>query len=282
MKNSNMKRQGAKIIFALITVALFGWTAYLTVSFLSMALPGAFWIAPYLGLVIFDAGTIGWLFVYLYLAEGSMQRTIALGLTVFNLIGVGLVTMAEIVLGGQTLTAAPEGLGTAAIWGIGLWTFVNVAAIVGFHASSPEARLAAAIQDEKDAVTDMALQNMQARREANALALSEQLGAGMYNTLITELMKDADGDGVPDMYERKANRGPRITHTERPQLTAEQAAQVAAYLSLAQPVDTGNSTHAAPRHDAPAAPPSAGQGQRPNGPPAPTIGRRSPDGAPDF
>ena len=34
----------------------------------------------------------------LHNAEGSGQRSIALGLTVFNLIGVGLITIAEIVL----------------------------------------------------------------------------------------------------------------------------------------------------------------------------------------
>lgn len=248
MKNTGMKRQGAKIVFLLISVALFAWTGYLTVSFLSMALPGAFWLAPYLGLVVFDAGMLGWLFVFLWMAEGSTQRAIALGLTVFNLLGVGLMTIAEIVLGGQTLTAAPAGLGTAAIWGVGIWTFVNVAAIIFFHASSPEARIAAAIQDEKDAVVDMALKNMQARREQNALALSEEMGAGMYNTLVGELMRDTDGDGIPDMYERKAERG-------RP----SPAPQV------------GINTHDTPTVY-PLAQPATGQGERGNGPPPPVIG----------
>ena len=203
---SKSRQLAAKIVFGFIAVALFSWTAYLTVSFLSMALPGAFWIAPYLGLVVFDVGTIGWMIVNLFLAEGAAQRTVSAGLTLFNLLGVGLISMAEIVLGGQTLTAAPAGLGTAAIWGIGIWTFVNVAAIVAYHMSSPAARLAAAIQDEKDATVDEALQNMRDRREANALALSEQMGGGMYAALISEVLTDADRDGIPDLYERKANR----------------------------------------------------------------------------
>ncbi len=106
-----------------------------------MVLPTSFWVVPYLGLVVFDGGMIGWMFVYLYLAEGAMQRAIALGLTIFNLIGVGLMTIAEIVLGGQTFTAAPEMLGTVAIWGVGIWTFVNVAGIVAFHLRRPTPRL---------------------------------------------------------------------------------------------------------------------------------------------
>ena len=195
------------IVFGLISVVIFLWTAYLTTSFLGTVLPGAFWVVPYLGLVVFDGGTIGWMFVYLYLAEGSMQRTIALGLTVFNLIGVGLMTIAEIVLGGQTFAEVPAMLGTAAIWAVGIWTFVNVAGIVAFHLSSPDAKIAAAIQEEKDAVTEDALTDLRNRRSDNAKLLSAQLGAGMFKTLVSELGADMDGDGLPDVTERPSNRG---------------------------------------------------------------------------
>ena len=195
------------IVFGLISVVIFLWTAYLTTSFLSMVLPASFWVVPYLGLVVFDGGMIGWMFVYLYLAEGSMQRSIALGLTVFNLIGVGLMTIAEIVLGGQTLTEVPAMLGTVAIWAVGIWTFVNVAGIIAFHLSSPDAQIAAAIQEEKDAVVQEALTDLSNRRQENAKLLSAQLGGGMFKTLVTELGADVDGDGLPDLAERPSNRG---------------------------------------------------------------------------
>jgi len=182
-KRSGLKRTGSMIVFGLISVVIFLWTAYLTTSFLGTVLPGAFWVVPYLGLVVFDGGMIGWMFVYLYLAEGSMQRTIALGLTVFNLIGVGL------------------------IWAVGIWTFVNVAGIVAFHLSSPDAKIAAAIQEEKDAVTEDALTDLRNRRSDNAKLLSAQLGAGMFKTLVSELGADMDGDGLPDVTERPSNRG---------------------------------------------------------------------------
>ena len=206
-KRSGLKRTGSMIVFGLISVVIFLWTAYLTTSFLGTVLPGAFWVVPYLGLVVFDGGMIGWMFVYLYLAEGSMQRTIALGLTVFNLIGVGLMTIAEIVLGGQTFAEVPAMLGTAAIWAVGIWTFVNVAGIVAFHLSSPDAKIAAAIQEEKDAVTEDALTDLRNRRSDNAKLLSAQLGAGMFKTLVSELGADMDGDGLPDVTERPSNRG---------------------------------------------------------------------------
>ena len=205
-KRSGLKRTGSMIVFGLISVVILLWTGYLTTSFLSMVLPASFWIVPYLGLVVFDGGMIGWMFVYLYLAEGSMQRTIALYLTVFNLIGVGLMTIAEIVLGGQTLAAVPPMLGTVAIWAVGIWTFTNVAGIIAFHLSSPDARIAAAIQEEKDAVVDEALTDLSNRRQENAKILSGQMGAGMFKTMVSELSLDSDGDGLPDIYERPSKR----------------------------------------------------------------------------
>jgi hypothetical protein len=204
------------IVFGLISVVILCWTGYLTTSFLSTVLPAAFWIVPYLGLVVFDGGMIGWMFVYLYLAEGSMQRSIALGLTVFNLIGVGLMTIAEIVLGGQTLAEVPAMLGTVAIWAVGIWTFVNVAGIVAFHLSSPDARIAAAIQEEKDAVVEAALDDLSNRRQENAKILSGQMGAGMFKTMVSELSLDSDGDGLPDIYERPSKRTKAADHDTLP------------------------------------------------------------------
>ncbi len=206
-KRSGLKRTGSMIVFGLISVVILLWTGYLTTSFLSTVLPASFWIVPYLGLVVFDGGMIGWMFVYLYLAEGSMQRTIALYLTVFNLIGVGLMTIAEIVLGGQTLAAVPPMLGTVAIWAVGIWTFTNVAGIIAFHLSSPDARIAAAIQEEKDAVVEEALTDLSNRRQENAKILSGQMGAGMFKTMVSELSLDSDGDSLPDVYERPSKRG---------------------------------------------------------------------------
>ena len=276
-ERSGLKRTGSKIVFGLISTVILLWTAYLTTSFLSMVLPASFWIVPYLGLVVFDGGMIGWLTVYLYMAEGAMQRAIALGLTLFNLLGVGLMTIAEIVLGGQTFTAAPEMLGTVAIWGVGIWTFVNVAGIVAFHLSSPDARIAAAIQDEKDAIVEDALTDLRNRRGENAAVLGAYMGGGMFKTLVSEIGADADGDGLPDLYERRGNRG-------APQLPAPGSDSAAALallaanphlLSLVRPVDSmSNSTHATQ----PTAHPAPGQGQG-NGPAGPKLGSAG-DGRP--
>ena len=141
------------------------------------------------------------------------------------------------------------------------------------------ARLAAAIQDEKDATVEQALDNMRERRAANALLLSEQMGGGLYSALLGEVLTDGDRDGIPDLYERKTNVGPRTVPSDRPRLTADQPLTevdiiefLAAHpelLALARPVDgVGRNTYTSDQP--PAATP--GQGERPNGPPARQYG----------
>ena len=273
-----LNRTIAKFLFYAVALVLLVWTSSLTYSFLSMALPGTFWLVPLLGLVVFDAGMIAWLFVFLSHAEGAIQRAVAIVLCLWNFVGVGLMVMADILLSGQTMAAAPEMLGTVAVWGIGIWTVVNVLGVLVFHLGDGTARKEMAIQSEKDAIFEGALTALKNRRIAAQQGLANEMSATMFAQLLSDIRADSDKNGIPDLLERGQQSGPRITSTERPQLTAEQAAQVAAYLSLAQPVDTGNSTHAAPRHDTTAAPPQAGQGQ-PNGPATKPLGRTG-DGRP--
>lgn len=177
----------AKFLFYTVALVLFIWTSSLTYSFLGMALPGQFWLVPLLGLVVFDFGMVAWMFVFLSHAEGAIQRAVALILTVFNFAGVGLMVIAEILMGGQQMAAAPELLGTAAIWGIGIWTIVNVGGVILFHIGDNNARRAMAYQSQKDAIFDAALADLNSRRIDAQKALSEEISAAMMRELIAEL-----------------------------------------------------------------------------------------------
>jgi len=262
-----LNRTLAKFVFYLVVIVLFTWTASLTVSFLQTALPNSFWAVPYLGLVVFDGGLISWLFVFLAHAEGAIQRAVALLLTGFNLLGVGLMVVAEILLDGQTMAAAPESLGTIAIWAIGIWTIVNVAGVVVFHLGNPQARKEMAIQSEKDAIFEGALGDLKNRRIAAQQALSRELSGVMFGELLSDIRADADGNGIPDLLERGRQSGPRVVPPTPPQLDEGQIARL--LLSLArEDSEMSNSTHATPRNDAG----HAGQGDG-NGAPPPVLGR---------
>ena len=267
-----LNRTIAKFLFYGVAIILLVWTSSLTYSFLSMALPGAFWAVPLLGLVVFDAGMIAWMFVFLSHAEGAIQRAVAIILTLWNFLGVGLMTIAEILLSGQTLTEAPAMLGTAAIWGIGIWTVVNVLGVIVFHLGDPEARKEMAIQSEKDAIFEGALNALKNRRVAAQQGLADELSGAMFAQLLSDIRADSDKNGIPDLLER--GNQPRTVPSSRPQLPDHAAppvddvaltAAIAALIAegkLSAPVS--NSTYDTARHGQPAQP-GPGQGNGPAG-----------------
>lgn len=195
-------RSFAKITFYSVAVIILLWTATLTYSFVSNTLPGLHWIVPVFSLVVFDGGMVAWLIVFLDYAEGSFQRTIAIIACVLDLIGVGLMTVSEIFLGGQSLVAAPDSLGDMALWGIGIWTILNVAAVVGFHLFDPGARQKMALQSQRDKIFDQALTKLNEQVDADADRLAATLAGRNFSALLQELSVDRNGDGIPDAFQR--------------------------------------------------------------------------------
>jgi hypothetical protein len=147
-------------------------------------------------LVVFDVGMLAWLKVFLDYAEGSGQRAVALVMCIFDFLGVGLMVLAEILLGGQTLVNAPQSLGEYAIWGIAIWTVANVGAVIAFHLLHPEARRKMALRAEMDLVFDEALQKLPTKRARISGQLSDQLSDGMLAQLIAELAADPEQPGL--------------------------------------------------------------------------------------
>jgi hypothetical protein len=182
-----MSRTIAKGLFYGLVAVLFLWTASLTYAFVSTALPQSHWLVPFFALVVFDVGILAWLKVFLDYAEGSGQRAIALLLCLFDFLGVGLMVLAEILLGGQNLVTAPENLGEYAIWGIAIWTVVNVGAVIAFHLLHPDARRKMALRTEMDLVFDEALKKLSTKRAAISGQLSDQISEGMLLQLRAEL-----------------------------------------------------------------------------------------------
>ena len=182
-----MQKTIAKGLFYSVATILILWTGSLTYAFVATALPQAHWLVPFFALVIFDVGMLAWLKAYLDLAEGSGQRALALVMCVFDFLGVGLMVLAEILLGGQDLVSAPPALGEYAIWGIAIWTVINVGAVITWHLMAPEARRKMALRAEMDLVFDEALQKLSTKRANVSGQLSDQLSDGMMVQLMAEL-----------------------------------------------------------------------------------------------
>lgn len=183
-----LQRPAAMAMLYGLAIGIFAWTSYLTYSFVAGALPGLGLVAPLLALLVFDAGVVAWALVYLHYAAGAPQVLVALIGAVLDLIGVGLMSAAEIWLGtGQTLAAAPPALAAAALWGITGWTFTNAALVLAFHLLSPEARQAQALRAARDLITDKALEQLD--RNANELGdqVAGELGHDLWRGAVREL-----------------------------------------------------------------------------------------------
>lgn len=188
---SPLQKSVARFVFYAVALILFAWTASLTYTFVAAALPQMPWFVPIFSLVVFDIGMLAWMLVFLNYSEGPGQRAIAIMTCLFDMIGVALMVIAEILLGGQQLATAPAQLGEYAIWGVGLWTVGNIVSVVLFHLLSPEARKAMALQAEKDEVFTASLEALKKRRVANSARLADGLSESMYRELEADLFADA-------------------------------------------------------------------------------------------
>jgi hypothetical protein len=202
-----MGKSLAKGLFYAMATILLLWTASLTFSFVSTVLPNSHWIVPLFALVVFDVGMIAWLKVYIDYAEGSGQRAVAMAACIFDFIGVGLMSFAEIFLGGQTMIAPPEALGEYAVWGLGIWTVANVGAVIAFHLLDPETRKKTSLRGEMDKVFDEALEKLKTKRAHVSGQLSDELSEGMLAQLMADLATDSNRDGAQALRAAQSDRG---------------------------------------------------------------------------
>ncbi len=210
-----MHKSIARGLFYGVATVLILWTASLTYSFVRTALPQVHWIVPVFALVVFDIGMLAWLKVFLDYAQGSGQRAVALIMTLIDFLGVGLMVLAEILLGGQTMVAAPANLGEYAIWSIAFWTVMNVGAVVAFHLLHPEARRQMALRAEMDQVFDEALKKLGTKRAQVSGQLSDQLSDDMLMQLVAELAAKREAvipASAPTLAVTPANLEPSKNH----------------------------------------------------------------------
>jgi apolipoprotein N-acyltransferase len=165
----------AKIVFYVFCLVVLGWTATLTASFVQRVLPDS-QVEPYLALAVFDGGAIAWLMTFLWGARGLGQRAVSILMLVLDLCGVALMTIAELFLGGQTFTEAPAGLGTLAVWAIGIWTFMNLAAAYAYHVLDPKAHEEITIGVAQDKVRESGIRQLEANLDALGAELAAEIG----------------------------------------------------------------------------------------------------------
>ncbi len=189
MKENSVGRSIGTVGFYIFAAGILIWTASLTQSLVSIILPGNV-ILSWFALLLFDGGALIWLMVFMFVSSGPMQRAISLLMMCFDLIGVGLMSFAELYLGGQTLTAVPAMLGMIVIWGVGLSTIANVAAAYAYHVTDPKHAATMRLRAMKDVITMSAIEQAEGEIEARARAEGGILAARMVQGVMAELHLD--------------------------------------------------------------------------------------------
>lgn len=166
----------AMIGFYIFALVIGAWTVSLTLAELKEILPGDP-ITPYFALCLFDGGALAWLGVWLKHAKGLYQRAISIMMLIADLAGVLLISGGRILSGGQTLTDIPESLGAAIIYGVLIWTAINLIALYAFHVTDPATMEDIEMQVLEDTIQQEATEQARANVESEVKTLAGVMAA---------------------------------------------------------------------------------------------------------
>lgn len=184
-----------KIVFYVFVCVVLLWTCSLTLELLTQVLPGDD-ITPFFGLALFDGGALAWLLVFIFLAQGLGQRALSLLMMALDLLGVALMSGADLFLSGQEFTAVPAGLGSIVVWCVGIWTLANVASIYAYHILEPETSQSIELRTEADKLRAESLSQARERLSSKSVVIGSHLADRLEQQVMLELR--LLGDGVLD------------------------------------------------------------------------------------
>jgi len=165
-----------KIIFYVFVLAVFGWTASLTLQEMRAVLPNDP-ITPYFALALFDGGAFAWLTAWLGHARGLYQRSISVIMLVLDIAGIILLASGRLLGGGQSMVDTPTTLEAAVIYGVIIATLANLIAIYAFHTTDPDTMEEIETSILEDTLRDEAMKQANASIEGQARELGAILAA---------------------------------------------------------------------------------------------------------
>jgi hypothetical protein len=134
-KGSTVKSTKTTILKFVFGLAILGFTSWRTYNLMGFTSPD--FITTVLGLVLFDAGALVWLVLYLKDATGGPQRAIAQIAFGCDLVLTILAVIADLIIAG-TLIERPDWVGVAALVIISLAAAINIILLYIYHLNDPE------------------------------------------------------------------------------------------------------------------------------------------------
>lgn len=178
-------------LFYLLVAALFCLTATLTLRLMDRLLPGDE-ITKWFSLAVFDVGALIWFGIFTKAATGMAQRAVALSLFCLDLLGVGVVITAEILMGGQSLVQVPAGIASVAVYGTIAWVFVNLVAGYMYHLADPATQLAIREQNAHDKVINLTYDKLEQRMDGISEAVANDKSLDLQRRALRAMGVDPD------------------------------------------------------------------------------------------
>jgi len=189
-----------KIVFFTMMIILVGFTAPLSFRFIDRILPGNV-LFPYFALILFDGGMFSWLYLYVNLALGRAQRDLSYRMTLFSLMGVGLLSIGEIMWEAQDLTQwvwvsyLPSIVTSVLV----IWVLVNLWMVLSFQLKDPKIRTATLMNEINSQIFDESLIAVDKKRKHIAGKLVHMMSDVMVDSLTREITNQYGEDS--DQYE---------------------------------------------------------------------------------
>lgn len=190
-----MKRSGlGDILLLLVNGGAVAYSAARSWHVISTSLPPDLQIFGVVALAVTEVALVGWEIYYLTSAKNAVQKGIALLMFLSQLAVTGALVAGDtwMVLDPQ---AAPEFIKIAVLWAVPVILVANMAALFGVHAADPDAQLAQAKRDVKQAIHEQTVNQL---KEAQAQIASKVSGAGAThyaNETMAEFLRSFSGNG---------------------------------------------------------------------------------------
>ncbi len=172
-----MHKSGGKIVLWGLVIGALVFTAIRTIHFLQMTFPPDQQYVAYIGLLMFDAGVLAWLYYATNSAEGAQQRAIAYGMIFVCAAGVSTTTVMDMTMVAQAngLYHAPVGWFTVGLWAVIIVIIANFMAGICVHLTDPKQRQKMEVQHVQDEIHNLTLQKIREQKDTIAPRIASQV-----------------------------------------------------------------------------------------------------------
>lgn len=179
-------QQGAKWIFGLFALAVFGLMISLTYQALQRIFPTRFdnqiW-----GLVLFDIAAVVWAVAYIFHSKSTAQYAASGIGFLTGLLGTLGMIAAEVTLGSNLVTADPQQIGQWLLWGFIGTTALHLILIYMHHFTAPELAEQINVGIARGEITTEAIRQATQGLEQEKAQLAESIARGIKEQVMRDL-----------------------------------------------------------------------------------------------